>query len=147
MTDEEAAKALGLSSKPPVAKTKQLTDEEKEQRTQAFLDRELGEGDEKVYAEILKVARGEVSMEVLTRAGDPATKRPSFSDRLQAWGMLLDRHRGRPVQKHQHDLKPPADTKWDPDKLELEDLRQMRRLAEKGTVVEGTFTEDKDKTK
>lgn len=149
---EEERRALGLTGKPVATdqpQTRQLTDEQKEERTQAFLDRELGEGDEKVYAEVLKIARGEVAMEVLTRSGDPATKRPSFSDRLQAWDMLLNRHRGRPVQKHQHDLKPPADTKWNPDNLELEELRMARQLAEKATtpVIEGTFTEDKDKTK
>lgn len=143
MTAVSAADDLRAMGIKPASDS--LSDEEKERRTQAYLDRELGEGDEKMYPLLLAIARGKASIEVLDRFGNPKTKVPSFADQMQAIDMLLNRHRGRPVQKHEHDLKPAAAGKWDPDKLALEELRQMRQLAEKANAVDVEFTEEKEK--
>lgn len=128
----------------------ELDEVERERRAMAYLDEHLGPGDEKAYAAILRIAKGEVSAEHLDSTGKPTTKRPSYAQQLAAWDMLMNRHRGRPVAKVTvEDKRKPAAQKWDPDALELEELRELKRLAEKAQTpaIEGEFTvdpEDKD---
>lgn len=143
MSAADDLRALGIEP----MKAGRLTDEAKELRSQEVLDRLLGAGDEKAYLLLMEIAEGRRSIETVNRFGEPVTRRPSFQDMMTAMGMLMDRHRGRPVQKVQHDIRPPASSKWDPDQLSLEDIQQMRKLAGKAQVVDAEFTESKDTKK
>lgn len=133
--EEELAKVLPKQITPP-------TEADREVATLEWFDRNLGAGDELAYKEILLIAKGLVTEEHLDRNGNPSTKRPSYSDRLAAWDMLINRHRGRPAQKVEVTTKSTTVEKWDPSKLEIEDLKELKRLHAKVTsdIIEAEFT-------
>ncbi len=140
MSADDTLKAIYPAAKAPA------TEEEREKATLDWFDRNLGAGDELAYTEILAIAKGLISEEHLDRNGNPSTKRPSYSDRLAAWDLLINRHRGRPAQKVEVTTKSSNVEKWNPEMLELDDLRELRRLraklakAEVTPIIDGDFT-------
>lgn len=137
---EEPAKALA-----PLPILVGIDEAERERRALDWFDRNLGPGDERALDDLLLIATGRVSTEGLDRNGNPVTKRPTYGDRIAAWDLLMTRHRGRPVSKVEIKGQLSVADKWDPDSLTLEEIRELKKLADKATtpVVDAEFTEDK----
>ncbi len=118
---------------------KPVTEAIRDARSLAWLDEHLGPGDERLQAFLLSVVNGTATMEGFTKDGRPTTKRPTFSDRILAADKLRTYHRGTPTQKVEVTAQRSKADLWDPDKLELEEIRELRRLQEKATI-QGEFT-------
>jgi len=110
-------------------------------------------GDSKPLLDLLEqIAFGK--LEIREPTGVPGLDRvtkPTIGEQYAAILDLLAYQHGRPSQRHEvevYDERP----RWNPDRLSVVELEQLERIAKKGelpegTVVEGQFTEDKDKGK
>lgn len=141
LTHDELTKLLTVEAR----KKKPVTEEERERMALDWFDEHLGPGDENALNALLLIAKGGAPIEGVDRYGMPVTKTPSYSVRVAAWELLMTRHRGRPAQKVEIVTKQGPAERWDPDKLELEDLRELKRLKEKSSAVDAEFTEEKVK--
>ncbi len=144
LTPDELTKLLAVEAKK---RTKGPTEEEREARMLAWFDEHLGPGDEVALNALLMIAKGTgtwTDTDSVDRNGMPQIKLPSYGVRIAAWDLLMTRHRGRPTQKVEVTTKQGPAQRWDPDKLELEDLRELKRLKEKSEAVDAEFTVTED---
>lgn len=127
----------------PVKPVGPFTETQREEAQLDWFDANLGAGDEVLLDELLRIALGQASVEGIDSKGNMRTKRPSFSDQVQAAQVLMDRHRGRPTQKTLVEVVPKETGRWDPDKLELSDLKALKAIRQKALVGEPSDGEKK----